>query len=335
MSTKSPSQWSARYARQVEKHGLEEIRRRGRRNAKKHKDANKDAINAKRCEKRRSDPATRIDETVKKARTRGIAYSLPLELAETLVRSRCAYCGGGDEVNGLDRMDSSKSYEVGNVVAACATCNMAKGTLDPLSYIERCKHIACGERYTECWSDTYPGSVSYEKSILRHAEGKQVELTREMFDALTNRPCFYCYRPTTHRHKNGVDRMDPAEGYTVANSVAACGECNLMKKSLTSVEFFDLCIRVSDHDHTIDFSDVPRCPRVQHHDAYDMPVEQLDKEGKTVARFATIREAASSLGRDMHEATIMAGIKYWAQQPHNVRYGWRWRLVDQAPGNAP
>lgn len=45
--TKSPSQWSARYARQVEKHGLEEVRRRGRRNTMKYNNANKDKVNAK------------------------------------------------------------------------------------------------------------------------------------------------------------------------------------------------------------------------------------------------------------------------------------------------
>ena len=326
MPPKSPSTWCARYARQVEKHGIDEVRRRGRRNSKKYLVANKDEINAKKRKKRRINPATRIGEIEKRAGTRKIAYALPYKLAMTLVTSPCAYCGGGDEINGIDRMDSSVGYLEGNVVAACATCNMAKGTLDPTSFVERCKQIALGEQHEACWSDTYPGSVSY-KQCVRHAKdkGMPVELTESMFDELTARACFYCCRPTTHRHKNGVDRKDPAVGYTVDNSVPCCGECNLTKGGLTSVEFFDLAIRVAEHKHSLDAA-IPRCPRVERRGgAYDMPVDQLDVDGSVLAKWPSIRAAAASLGRDMHESTVMARIKYQALRGKPA-YGYHWRV---------
>lgn len=321
--------YSARYARQIEKHGHEDVKRRGRLAANKFTAANRDKVNAKRCKKRRTVPAARIKETVEKAAKRGIAYALTYELALALVTSVCAYCGGGDEVNGIDRMDSAKGYVAGNVVPACATCNMAKGTLCPTSFIERCKHIALGETHTTCWSDTYPGSVSYEKSCVRHACEKdlELELTEARFEELVAGACHYCRRPTTHRHKNGIDRLDPKLGYTAANSVACCGQCNISKGTLASEEFLAMARRVASYQHTANFSGVPRCPRVQHRDAYDVPVQQLDVEtGEVLATFATIRLAAESLLRDMHEATVMARIKYWAAQG-GAAYGYGWLLV--------
>lgn len=74
-----------------------------------------------------------------RARLRGHVWSLTLDQAEDLFQTKCHYCGcdpahrsrrkynHGDYIyNGIDRVDSSKGYEPGNVVTCCKRCNVAK-----------------------------------------------------------------------------------------------------------------------------------------------------------------------------------------------------------------
>ena len=82
---------------------------------------------------------------------RGKSWSLTEEQVKTLITSNCNYCGSEpfnvchplkhqglsqartEEAalvrNGIDRLDSSKGYEEGNVVSCCAVCNNAKSTM--------------------------------------------------------------------------------------------------------------------------------------------------------------------------------------------------------------
>ncbi len=77
------------------------------------------------------------------ARLTGRTFFLDLDGFRSLVTSRCHYCGiepsqviqaryglnGGIRYNGVDRVDSTKGYEVGNVVSCCGQCNRAKSDL--------------------------------------------------------------------------------------------------------------------------------------------------------------------------------------------------------------
>jgi len=54
---------------------------------------------------------------------------LTREEIHALVIQPCYYCGIIDEVNGIDRVDSTQHYHKDNVVPCCTTCNHAKGTL--------------------------------------------------------------------------------------------------------------------------------------------------------------------------------------------------------------
>jgi len=63
------------------------------------------------------------------AGSRGVAWSLPRELALDLVTDLCFYCHAVPlPFNGIDRVDNTRGYEYGNVVTACWWCNRAKGT---------------------------------------------------------------------------------------------------------------------------------------------------------------------------------------------------------------
>lgn len=80
-------------------------------------------------------------------------------------------------------------------------------------------------------------------------------LTREGFSGLTLAPCYYCATKPSQRAKatatafgayiyNGVDRLDPTQGYIVGNVVPCCGVCNRAKQSMQVHEFLDWVRRV-------------------------------------------------------------------------------------------
>ena len=85
------------------------------------------------------------------ARARGIEWDLDDAGFFFITKQCCMYCaalpsrtrtnGGGSFIyNGIDRLDSSQGYVLGNVVTCCTTCNYAKGAThvdDFLNWIER------------------------------------------------------------------------------------------------------------------------------------------------------------------------------------------------------
>jgi hypothetical protein len=84
-----------------------------------------------------------LDVYRKRALRKGKSFSLTLSRFEQLVKLPCTYCGvppynkrvnhtvSEDSLfyNGLDRVDSEKGYEEGNVVPCCPICNRAKADL--------------------------------------------------------------------------------------------------------------------------------------------------------------------------------------------------------------
>lgn len=73
------------------------------------------------------------------AARRGIEWSLTEEEFDNIVTKPCEYCGVAPQYtvpnvsqkkyHGLDRVDSSKGYIYGNVVACCKHCNFAKAEM--------------------------------------------------------------------------------------------------------------------------------------------------------------------------------------------------------------
>lgn len=87
------------------------------------------------------------------AKRRGLIFLLSDDEVRTLFAKPCHYCGrapssvckarghhGEFTWNGIDRIDPARGYEQGNVVTACATCNLAKQSLtggEFLSLVQR------------------------------------------------------------------------------------------------------------------------------------------------------------------------------------------------------
>lgn len=66
------------------------------------------------------------------AKRRGLSFNIPLSHYSYLVSTECFYCEkqtlGTEMGGGLDRIDNTKGYVIGNVLPCCGFCNNARGT---------------------------------------------------------------------------------------------------------------------------------------------------------------------------------------------------------------
>jgi hypothetical protein len=87
----------------------------------------------------------RLDAIKRSAITRGIEWNITDDEAKVMLVSPCIYCKHIDlevRVNGIDRLDSGKSYSTENCRPCCKNCNYMKGTFDPRTFIDWAKKIA-------------------------------------------------------------------------------------------------------------------------------------------------------------------------------------------------
>jgi hypothetical protein len=97
------------------------------------------------------------------AKRRGREWDLSTEEVEALFKGNCHYCGrppmqarrhpaenGGYVYNGIDRVDNTKGYVVGNVVSCCSKCNRAKTDMTFDEFIEWIERVhSCVSRMVE------------------------------------------------------------------------------------------------------------------------------------------------------------------------------------------
>lgn len=236
--------------------------------AKKWRDTHKEHLSAWRTKHF----VSRLTSIKQQAQKKGIIWNdnLTDDICYTMMTSECYYCRfiSDNTLNGIDRMDGMGSYEESNCVGCCKNCNFIKGSLDPLTFIKRCRHVAknfsdIGEYNYDIWADTK--SVSY-KMYERRALEKQIDfnLNHDQYTNLISGVCFYCAKRNTLLHQNGIDRKDSKQGYTVDNCVTCCGQCNYMKGSLSNVEYVECCVRISQHSLHLDMevlNTIPQCTK--------------------------------------------------------------------------
>lgn len=183
----------------------------------------------------------------KRNRIYGGGIDLTKEQFEIITKQPCYYCGIIQDkgFNGIDRMDSTKGYEIDNCVSCCTECNMMKGAVDNITFIHRVEHILTnnsmitnGKRYPDAFSNQ-PGS--YYSKYKTNAEQRNYifELSEEQYYKLIKEDCYICGKKTDENHTNGVDRFDNEQGYTFNNSNACCGQCNIMKKEMDYLLFMN------------------------------------------------------------------------------------------------
>lgn len=78
--------------------------------------------------------------------------------------------------------------------------------------------------------------------------GKKWLLQPEEAYALVTGPCRYCGSASGWpESRNGIDRVDNADSYTVENSVSCCTTCNSAKGTKTVVDFVAWVEKVHAH----------------------------------------------------------------------------------------
>lgn len=82
----------------------------------------------------------RITSIKNGAKEREIPFNLTWEKSIKLLHSNCYYCGK-PHADGIDRIDSSKGYNIDNVVACCKICNIMKNKFPLNLFLEHVKLI--------------------------------------------------------------------------------------------------------------------------------------------------------------------------------------------------
>lgn len=75
------------------------------------------------------------------AHKRDIPFNLTIEQLAEFWQQPCGYCGSEIETVGIDRIDSSKGYEEGNLISCCGRCNEMKMDATTEAWVAHMKKI--------------------------------------------------------------------------------------------------------------------------------------------------------------------------------------------------
>ena len=170
-----------------------------------------------------------------------------------LFESKCNYCNRIIGYNGIDRIDSSKSYDKSNCVSCCKNCNFMKSVKSIDEFINTVKYLLMSnciiqyENINPKQLFTYGKNSVYSKFI-SEAKNRNIntELTKETYDFIISMPCNYC-KNIFENGSRGIDRIDSTIGYIYGNITPCCYTCNTMKNILSQEEFFKHLKRIYDY----------------------------------------------------------------------------------------
>lgn len=158
----------------------------------------------------------------------------------------CMYCGARSKLNNgyingsMDRIDSSRGYEINNIVPACQQCNVAKGLLSPNEYVSACVGVFTKiPTFTSQRSQNVPTYTTWCKL----AKKRNIEnaISESQYTLLLSGSCGYC----DLENSSGIDRIRNYEGYTTENTVSCCKTCNRIKKEWSLDEFKTRCALIA------------------------------------------------------------------------------------------
>jgi hypothetical protein len=200
-------------------------------------------------ESRRNSYESQYDVYTRSANLKQLEFAISLEEFKDIVNKPCHYCGilrdrGTEQFNGIDRIDSSIGYLVGNCVSCCPMCNYMKNTMSGDVFIRRIHHILT---YNKLFDGILNHGLFGDHNNVIYAiyrdraikKGLEYSITKDEFNVITAKECYMCGKQNTHSHTNGVDRYDNNIGYTIDNCRPCCGECNYMKREYSYQDVFD------------------------------------------------------------------------------------------------
>jgi hypothetical protein len=150
----------------------------------------------------------------------------------------------------LDYFGSIKGHTTFNCICICGN-----HFLRAASEIRRGIRKGCGCLQTKVEHPSKQKPDTLHKSLLRRysrdarTRNFKFALSLAKFKELTQQPCFYCNALPNQKHTNtgclgqivynGIDRLDNKKGYTSANCVPCCKQCNWAKRDLSYTEFIN------------------------------------------------------------------------------------------------
>lgn len=183
---------------------------------------------------------------------KNIDFNLSLDEFINLVCKSCYYCGDppryyksiGGIFNGIDRVFNDMGYSDFNCVTSCTTCNFMKFKMEYNDFLQavlniylknNCEKKACYDFNCSIGN----GSKLYEYKKSAERKKRNFLLSDDEFKELRfKRKCFYCDRPAYYNNfRNGIDRVNNKEDYTLKNCVSCCSRCNFMKWTLSIEKF--------------------------------------------------------------------------------------------------
>lgn len=170
---------------------------------------------------------------------------IPKDIVQKMFKQPCAYCGKSVILNGIDRVDSSLSYTLENVVTCCKYCNIMKQSYTVENFLKIVRYILS----TKKMIDETPNK---DDIILFHVaknpkysyfcldvnyKNKWNDITENEYHKIISKNCEYCEIERTNG-ACGIDRINSLFGYTIANSRPCCYTCNVIKNDLTEEELY-------------------------------------------------------------------------------------------------
>lgn len=172
------------------------------------------------------------------AKSRGLSFTITEDEFTHMVKTPCYYCGILQEkgFNGIDRVDSTKSYNKENCVGCCEMCNRMKCSLGPNIFVHRSEHILThlqivqGNLYPSEFKDSL--GCTYSEYVDRACKKSiPFDVSSKTFYKFRNESCYLCGKEKSDTNINGIDRFDNTKGYTEENIRSCCCNCNYMKKN--------------------------------------------------------------------------------------------------------
>lgn len=125
--------------------------------------------------------------------------------------------------------------------ALCSRCNSyTKVSNRHLTHNYKSCRYCVNNLQKEISNNKYLSLRKYKKiynSYKGNAKHKNIEftLTLENIKELIDNNCYYC----KDEKSNGIDKVNPKEGYHMRNCVSCCRTCNFMKSNFNIYTFFE------------------------------------------------------------------------------------------------
>nr|QZX43171.2 divergent HNH endonuclease [Mimivirus sp.] len=126
-----------------------------------------------------------------------------------------------------------------------------KNSLNESTFILMCAHITTYNMldkfglFSNVFND-YNGTPYSDYTRRAKRKKLKFDLSLEDFNKSRNEnPCYICGRYSNENHKNGIDRVDNNQGYSLNNCKSCCGDCNYLKREISHSKLIMKCMYIA------------------------------------------------------------------------------------------